>query len=165
MANNLEVFVLNQPDGTRRIVAADAKKKAATLLGTTVYMLSKQGETTSDTEMLELAMAEPGAVWMLKPDAKKWVKVSAARKADALPTHGGNRPGTGKPRVGLEPGKIRSLRMDDHSYARYKQLGGAQFLRAAIDANLDLSADEWAALKALGGAAWLRAQMASAKGK
>ncbi|CRN71090.1 hypothetical protein PAERUG_P40_Scotland_4_VIM_2_09_12_04237 [Pseudomonas aeruginosa] len=161
MAKELKVFALNQGDGTRRIVASPTKSRAATLLGVKGYYLDTHGGPTEDAEEKELALSDPGAVWAMRPNGKKWTKVADSKKAEALPSHGGKRPGAGKPLIGPGPSKQRGFRMDDENYARFMKLGGTKFLRKVVASGLDLTSKEWADLEKLGGVAWLRKQMAA----
>lgn len=159
MAKELKVFTLNQVDGTRRIVASPTKARAATLLGVKGYFLDTHGGITEAAEEVDLALSDPGAVWAMKPNGKKWSKVADSKKADALPSHGGKRPGAGKPLLGSGPSTPRGFRMDDENYDRFMELGGASFLRKVLASGL--TSKELADLEALGGMAWLRKQMAT----
>lgn len=162
MSRELSVYALETSDGIRRIVASCTKAKAATLLGVTTYLLATYGALSHDPEEVELAVSDPGAVWALKPDGKKWSKVSSSSKASALNGHGGRRAGAGKRPLGDGPAKQRWLSLDDVSYATYMDRGGVQFLRHVLASGLDFNDQEWADLEALGGMEWLREQMSAA---
>jgi hypothetical protein len=163
MSKELIVYKLESQDGTCRIVASPTKARAATLLGVTTYLLATYGGLSNDPEEVELAVSDPGAVWALKPNGQKWVKVASSNKAGALNGHGGRRSGAGKRPLGEGPAKQRWLSLDDASYATYTARGGVQFLRNVLASGLDLNDQEWADLEQLGGVAWLREQLEAAR--
>lgn len=58
---------------------------------------------------------------------------------------GGNRAGAGRPKgtITETPAKQRSIRLTDADYQSFKQLGGAEFLREAIEEALNPTPTEW----------------------
>lgn len=165
MSKKLSVYRLDGEDGTRRIVAAPTKARAATLLSVTTYLLATYGSVSQDDEEIELALSDPGAIWALKPNGQKWNKITSSNKAAALSGHGGKRAGAGKRPIGDGPAKQRWLSLDDASYDTYVARGGVQFLRQVLASGLDLTEREWADLERLGGMVWLRAQLSAAATK
>lgn len=165
MTKELQVYSLGSADGSRRIVAAQNKSRAAKLLDVSPYLLTTYGELCRSDDEIERALSDPGAVWATQEDSGQWTKIATSRKANALPEHGGPRPDSGRNRVGETLSRSRGISLDDERYAVFLERGGVRFLRQAIDSGLDLTEQEWETFSRLGGVEWLRKQMVGAAKK
>ena len=82
----VRVYYLPNLDGTRgTIVAAANQKEALKLIGTTAYSFRNYGgHRTSDAQLVELAMSEPGVVWVRKidfgPTPQPWLRRAQFRR-------------------------------------------------------------------------------------
>lgn len=72
----MKVFGVNYDGRSRRIVASNTQKQAASLLNTTTGHLRNYGGETSYAIEVELAMREPGIVWSQRYQLDaEWVRV------------------------------------------------------------------------------------------
>lgn len=139
MADLEPLFIYDAPTGIRCCVQAQTQNKAAKIIGTTPITLSRRGkkvldvstESKTDRAGLKLAAENPGTIVILQNGA--WTLLTESPEKVLMSDYQRLGKSLKNALIDQEPMSTHTIRTTDESWARFLEIGGSKWFRAAVD--------------------------------